>query len=237
MTPSFFDHALAALLVVGVPLWGAHAYRKLLRALARGETTRVREYWWTVLSEWGLVALVLFTWFWHHRVPADLGLLLPADIRSVWGAGLTLLAIAVLYWQWRSVHVQDDEQMASLRSQMEAVSGVLPHTANERRVFRLLALTAGITEEILYRGYLIWYFAALIGFWPGVTAAVLAFAAGHAYQGGAGIIKTGAVGLLYTLLYVFTGSLVWPMIVHAAMDLHGGALAYRVLSSDGSGGS
>lgn len=45
------------------------------------------------------------------------------------------------------------------------------------------------------------------------------------------MIKTGATGLVMGVLYVGTGSLLFPMILHAAVDLQGGAMARHVLGS------
>jgi membrane protease YdiL (CAAX protease family) len=64
----------------------------------------------------------------------------------------------------------------------------------------------------------------------GIASAIV-FGLAHAYQGAAGIVKTTVVGLVMAGLYAYSGSL-WPGIVlHAALDLQGGAVAYQVLSS------
>ncbi len=58
----------------------------------------------------------------------------------------------------------------------------------------------------------------------------MAFGLGHLYQGAAGVVKTGVSGLLAGLLYLLTGSLWIPMLLHAAVDLHAGALGYLAAS-------
>ena len=52
-----------------------------------------------------------------------------------------------------------------------------------------------------------------MGTWPAVALSSLIFGLGHAYQGPAGMGKTGLVGLVMALLTVASGSLVHP---HAA---------------------
>jgi membrane protease YdiL (CAAX protease family) len=231
MTPTALDHAIAALLTIGVPLYGAREWRALLSAVAAGDRgARLREYRWTIVLEWGLVALVMIAWGVAQRPVGALGFQLPADRQLFWGAGLTVLALGVLWLQWRAVQGKSAEELAPLRAQVEPMAALLPHTPEERRRFRWVALTAGTAEEILYRGYLIWYFGALLGVWPGVVAAVLAFAAGHAYQGTGGVLKTGVVGALLAGLYVLGGSLLWPMLLHVAIDLQGGAFGFRLLA-------
>jgi membrane protease YdiL (CAAX protease family) len=55
------------------------------------------------------------------------------------------------------------------------------------------------------------------------------FGLGHAYQGAAGIVKTGIVGLLMAGAYVGTGSLLAPMLLHVVIDLTSGMVAYLAL--------
>jgi hypothetical protein len=41
----------------------------------------------------------------------------------------------------------------------------------------------------------------------------------HAYQGPAGVIGTAVIGAIMMAVYVGTGSIVWPIVVHALFDL------------------
>ncbi|HET9988650.1 MAG TPA: CPBP family intramembrane glutamic endopeptidase [Kofleriaceae bacterium] len=97
-----------------------------------------------------------------------------------------------------------------------------PTTPRERRYFALVAITAGITEEIIYRAL---PFAMLALWWPGgdpriyaVIVAVL-FGLAHVYQGPAGMAATTLLGLLLGLIYAGTGSLLPCMVLHAVVDL------------------
>lgn len=64
---------------------------------------------------------------------------------------------------------------------------------------------------------------------PAVVLAVAVFGLCHAYQGGAGIAKTAALGLIGALVYVGSGSLLPAIALHVAVDVHGGLLGWRVL--------
>ncbi len=234
MTPGPLDHVLAVVIVVAVPIWGTWGWRVLARSVAANDPdARMREYWRSIVIEWALVLLILTGWLLAGRQLAGLGFQLPMDRRLLWGVPPLLGALAGLWFQWVSLRRIGDEGLTRLRAQLAPVELLLPHDDREHRLFRWLALTAGTAEEIIYRGFLLWYAVTLLGPWPGVTVAVLAFAAGHAYQGAMGMVKTGVVGALLTGLYILTGSLLWPMILHTAIDLHGGALGRRVLGSPG----
>lgn len=221
--PAFVDHVLVAVLVALVPLWGSRAYRRFVAAVEAGVPgARRREYRATIALEWGLVLVVLAVWLLHGR---DLTAGPTDPRRALLGLTVTLVALAALGRQWRAVRRLTPEGRDDLRQQAQPVRHLLPRTADERAWFRGLALTAGICEEVLYRGYLLWYLAPVLGDWPAVFAGALAFGLGHAYQGAAGVLKTTVVGALAGSLYVWSGTLLWSIVLHAAIDLQALAVA------------
>lgn len=101
------------------------------------------------------------------------------------------------------------------------IKSILPVTAKEKQMWSMLAATAGITEELLYRGYL--FFAILLLFGevhPAVIIGVssLLFAIGHIYQGKE-VIKPALAGLFLCLVFYFTGSIYIVIILHIFQDL------------------
>jgi membrane protease YdiL (CAAX protease family) len=55
----------------------------------------------------------------------------------------------------------------------------------------------------------------------------VAFGVAHAYQGMRGIFATGTVGAFAVAVYLLTGSLVAPILLHAILDLVNGFTIYR----------
>jgi membrane protease YdiL (CAAX protease family) len=99
---------------------------------------------------------------------------------------------------------------------------VLPRTAGERRLFAVVGVTAGICEEWLYRGFFLAVVAAATGgppAWALVLGAAGAFGLAHAYQGPAGVVSTGLLGGGMAVMYLQTGSLLLPVVLHALIDL------------------
>jgi membrane protease YdiL (CAAX protease family) len=89
-------------------------------------------------------------------------------------------------------------------------------------LFTVVGVTAGVCEEWLYRGFFLAVVAALAGGLPTgvlVLVAALAFGLAHAYQGRAGVLTTGLLGGVMAALYLQTGSLLLPVLLHAAIDL------------------
>lgn len=116
-----------------------------------------------------------------------------------------------------------------LRAQLGGVAAICPRTASELPAFFGASLTAGFCEELLFRGFLIWVLQPLVGLGLAAALSALLFGAAHAYQGPAGVIRTGLFGLVFTAIVLLTRSL-WPAIVlHAVVDAMGGVLAWLVL--------
>ncbi len=99
---------------------------------------------------------------------------------------------------------------------------LLPSSPQERRWWWLVCITAGVCEETVYRGFLLHYFHTLPFHlsltWAMVVASAI-FGIGHLYQGVAGGVQTAIVGFVFAGMFVMTGSLVVPIVVHAVMDL------------------
>jgi uncharacterized protein len=62
-----------------------------------------------------------------------------------------------------------------------------------------------------------------------VVVAGVAFGLAHAYQGVAGVVTTGLLGGVMAALYLSTGSLLLPVLLHAAIDLRFLLVPARVL--------
>jgi CAAX protease family protein len=220
------DHLLAATLAVLFPIRAVFfGYRRLTVAdLLDVPRVRMSLYRQGLAIQWGLAALALALWLWQRRPLASLGL----EPRLTWGllgvaTGFAVVGIYVLVHRRKAL--ADDEALARLRDQMQNLERMLPHTRDELSWFARLAVTAGICEELLYRGYLIWYLGHWTAVVPAALVASVVFGFGHAYQGPRGVAVTALVGLFMSAVYLITGSLVAGMVIHALMDLHAGHLA------------
>lgn len=82
-----------------------------------------------------------------------------------------------------------------------------------------LVAVVAVAEETIFRGYLITRFRDLKTGAP--AAAVLSafiFSIGHGYEGTAGVITVGFMGLAFALVYLWRRSLVAPIIMHFLVD-------------------
>jgi len=100
------------------------------------------------------------------------------------------------------------------------IASLLPRNRPELRWGAALSVNAGIVEEALFRLALPALLVVVTG--EPISAFLLAaliFGALHAYQGWVGVVATSVVGLLFTALYVLSGSIVLVMVMHALFDL------------------
>jgi len=228
MTPLLIDHIVFALLAVAFPIWDFFALRKRAALIDAGHTElRMGLYRKVIGEEWLATIVLLAGWFALGRGAAALGLVPRVGALAWTGYGLSALVIAVLLIQARSL-LRNPDSLASMRHKLGTVKFLLPHTPSERRAFAAVSVTAGICEEVVYRGYLIAYLTAVLGapFWVAALLSSVVFGFAHAYQGPLGIPRTAAVGGLLALLYGLTGSLWAPMVVHAVMDITSGRIAH-----------
>ena len=216
-------------------------YRRLKRDLAGGDgRARSRFYNEILFFEWMSAILALgalqfdltrfnpthlqigdtafgrwWTSAWAHM---DSGFLAGAAIGiafSVIGA-----IVGVRLARQRAARTPQSQQPSVWSNILPDFRALVPVTPQERIRFALVALSAGVCEEIVYRA---WLLDALHG--VGLSGAILVasasilFGLGHYYQGYAGILITSLVGLVLCGLYVASGTLLVPIIVHALIDL------------------
>jgi membrane protease YdiL (CAAX protease family) len=226
LTPA--DHVLVLLIVVGLPLRALFGIRALRAAPALTVPDLRRRLWGrAIATQWLLTVVVLWHWSMTFRSLASLGLVL-RPTTGLAGVLVGLTTIVILVSRQRRALLTDETLRTRVRERLAAVEPLMPHAAREFPLFAVLACTAGLCEEFLFRGYLLWYAVHFMPFAFACVAQALVFGACHAYQGRRGIVLTTLAGAFFTGVLLVAGS-IWPcMLIHALMDLHAGDLARRV---------
>lgn len=223
------DHFFVLLFAVLYPILGAIGFRRFMRRVRAGIRPQRRTlYRNTTLSHWLLLAAALAVWAVSGRPWATLGLGLDVDRGFFAGAVLTILAIAVLILQQRSVAGADRQTAARIRERFGNLEVLLPRTRAELSRFYWLSVTAGVVEEILWRGFLLWYLASLLPLWLAAVIGTAGFGLAHGYQGLRQLPMVTLVGGAFVVLYLLTGSVWLPIVLHAAVDMIQGRLAFEV---------
>jgi membrane protease YdiL (CAAX protease family) len=110
---------------------------------------------------------------------------------------------------------------------------LLPKTGREKVVFVFLSLSAGLGEELAYRGFLVPALANAFGsVWGAALLSSLVFGILHAYQGWLGMARTALLGMVLAVSFIVTGSL-WPAILaHAMLDVLVGVVFGEILMKE-----
>lgn len=226
---TLFDHCLAILLAAVLPIGGFISMRTLRRRIDTGfrHTTRVNDYRNNMLIMWGVTAGAVALWLLLGREYSGLGI---AGIDAE--AGPLLLALLLtaglvainLYLYVRVT--KSDAAAAGLLRQTRRFDFVLPRTRHELRWFYAVSVTAGVTEEILYRGFMITYLLVYLSLPAAVVVSSLVFAVAHLYQGAGGTARAFTIALVLAAIYLLSGSIVLAALAHVLLDAISGRMIF-----------
>jgi uncharacterized protein len=215
----------SVLLLAVITAWAAWGYFGTMRMRAAHNPHRAAMYVFTILWEWCVVAYIAWG---AKRHGSSLRELIGGkwnDFKDVLkdvaiAAGFWLIALVVLGISALALHATKAGQN---------VRYLLPQNQLETSLWVLTSVTAGICEEIIFRGYFQKQFIAWTGSIPaGVLLSAAAFGAAHIYQGWRSAIIIVVYGLLFGILAEFRKSLRPGMMTHAWHDGFAG-LAGRLL--------
>lgn len=234
---SVTDVSFLGVVAVGMPLMAYLFHLQDKRALARGESfDRPRAYLQTAAFLWAPTIALSGYWLYVSRTFATFGFNLQVNTGMLLAWAFVGIASFALVAQMWAAHTKKDFARKIVDQYLGLGDTVrwLPKTRREFAMFCGLSVTAGITEEVLFRAFLIWGFSHWMPVWVAAMLALFAFLLGHLYQEKPSLIlRVGFAGTVFTLVYLWSGS-IWPAIVlHAVIDIaSGGAyfLAQQTLS-------
>jgi uncharacterized protein len=211
-----------------IPWRGRVRLRYLLSMPAAGTREKLGLYVATILFQWVLLSLVAWRAFARGLTTAELGLEPWVSVGIVTSSVAGTAALSVFQWfNLRRVGRMSGPNVELMRKLAERL---LPSKRVEFVPYCALALTAGICEEFLYRGFAMAAMArAGVPIWATVMISSVLFGLAHAYQGRGGMVGTGILGLLFAGSRLILGSLVPVMAWHAAVDVTAGLAGPRFL--------
>ena len=224
------DHIFIFLLFVVLPIHGTISFRRYIAGVNAGQAAdQIKLYRQTIIMQWIALAALAVVWYLYGRPLANVGFTAPSGTGFWIGLGVVTLVIAYFLYAYRALkHGKDDKLLAQLESLGDLIH-FLPHTKRDLNYFIAASVTAGIVEEIIYRGFVLWYLSFLMPLWAAVLLSSVIFGFGHSYQGVSGGIKTGLIGVAFALLYVGTGSIWLPIIAHILLDVIQGAIILEAI--------
>jgi membrane protease YdiL (CAAX protease family) len=221
-----WDFALILIfLAVAVPWLGRRRIRQLFAMPQTTKMDRLSLYASTIAFQWVAAGVILWRSSAHGIRLSQLGLAIPTPLITI--ASAIVLSTLILLNQVFSLR-----RIAANPSEMKGIlpqlaMKVFPQDDVERLAFFALVSTVAVCEEVIYRGFAqfafqSWSYGSVLA---GVVGSAVIFALAHLYQGRRGLLSTSVIGLLFSAIRAWTGSLLAPLIAHFIADLAAGFLA------------
>ncbi len=205
------DAIVLAILLVAMPVFALAQ----LPLVDDRPIDRLPAYWGSIATLW-LIGTACWLTGAREDGPAAIGVVgVPPGRLLAWSLGLTLagLGVMVVFRQFaRSIGADESPMLRQL----------LPRTPQEKGVFALLSLAAGVGEEIAYRGYAIPVIATFLGVPAAAVLTSVVFGVLHGYQGLLGTVRTALMGGILAWGFLASGSLLPAMVAHTLIDLVAG---------------
>jgi len=226
---NLWDHLFAFAVFIVYPLYEWRTFPAYARLVeAEGEPAKINGYVQTVARWLGFAAILALLWAVQGRDWAELGFRTTSPFRHLLGVVLGCALLALIVWQWRSL-LRDEEALAGLFDGAGQLAAFMPRTGRELKWFYGVSINAGLTEEMIWRGFLLAYLEPIVGIVIASVLSVAAFTFGHIYQGAAQLPAIAFLSSVFVALYLVSGSLLCPIVFHALVDVVQGRYIQRAI--------
>jgi membrane protease YdiL (CAAX protease family) len=222
------QHLLFLFLLIVAPIWDFYDTSRLKKNPS--SAGKIRYYktlsaWLWISSVVACLAVGLHPLFIINPAPGEASWLFEhawvfylAEVMIALFVVLMLLPLVVVFWK----KVKKQPRKYSQANGLKSFSYFYPVTWTERRWFVFICITAGICEETLFRGFLLQYlhvFPWTLNLTLALLISSALFGLHHLYGGASGVVGSAVAGFLLGLLFLLTGNLLLPIILHAILDL------------------
>lgn len=220
--------SLIILLTVYFPISGHFAIKKLKKGPADGGYNKSKLYRETIIWLWIPVFLILLLIPISGTDLNSIGIKwidLDANSLNKWvvypSIGLYILYLLYNIYLILVLKYNKESRVKASQGISDDYRLFFPITKNEKHLWSYVSFSAGIAEEIIYRGY---FFYALAVLFQGLSLiqilfiTTLLFGIGHIYQG-TKVIKPTIIGLIYGIFYLVFDSVLPVIIIHVTQDL------------------
>lgn len=182
----------------------------------------------TIGFQWLAAAVVAWRAWAHGYTAEQLGLTIHDKAKILVASLLGFATIAVLQW----LNLRHMGRLpAEVRGPLQAIAErILPQSTMELLPFMALAMTAGLCEEFLYRGFAMATLSRMGSpTWIVVLISSILFGLAHLYQGRGGFFSTLIIGTAFGAGRIVYDSLVPVIFWHGGVDLVAGIAGPRYL--------
>jgi membrane protease YdiL (CAAX protease family) len=202
------------LLLAAWGFWSAISYPRMKKSVATGKRIAlINDYIQTVIGLAVFGSLAVIACGTRIFVVPEFYFICNAGIFKI--SVYAIVAVIVLYQIISSValHRHNDKIPKNL-------SSFLPVTLNEKLIFAIVCLFAGVCEELVFRGFALTFMQQFeTGIWLAVPVSAAAFGLMHLYQGISGFFTSFFMGILLAVVFAISGNLLLPVIIHILTDI------------------
>ena len=168
----------------------------------------------TILRDLSLVSLILF-FLWRNREPVrSIGW----NFTNFWKEFILGMILFFPFF-YASGYLENALHAAGLSIPSTPLPAFLsPRGFVEILLAFFLVVVVAIAEETIFRGYLLLRFRAMMNNPAAILLSAAVFSLGHGYEGTAGLVTVGFMGLIFALVFKWRRSLVAPMVMHFLQD-------------------
>ena len=228
-----FIWSLILFTLIYEPIVGYFGFQKFKERVALYSNARLQYYKNIMVGLWIPTIIIILIILLTDLTFQDVGIALPTLNTATLGPIITYTAfiLAAIYFFLLLYYIVGyyfnenirKKIIESKKKQLNDISfgELLPVTKREKKVWSYVSLTAGVTEEIIYRGFLIFAIAYLFpntSIWIVMLGASLLFGLAHTYQGFGNVIRTTIIGYFFSILYIGLGSILPIIVLHFLID-------------------
>lgn len=224
------------LLIVGLILANSFAGSSKLGAV-HGTSSRIALYGGTFITQ---SILILLIWFGIHLRKVRMRDLIGGRWKTVeaflldvmLAGGFLVISDLILFGLRIAVGTVDIHNMQkTVDDTLRMLGPLAPHTYLEAAFYVLLSVSAGLFEEIIFRGYLQSQFRGLSkNAAVGIIGSGIIFGLAHGYQGKRMMVVIAVYGMFFGILAHFRKSLRPGMMAHAMQDSLAGLTLFRLVT-------
>ena len=226
---TFWDHLFFILIAIFLPVLSLIRGRVDMEGVEMEIKDKRKFYFANAGVLWVGALMVFLLWLMAGREFVEMGVRYPVIDAIV-------VALTVLFVASYIIETVTELRKENKETEILKAAPFLPQNYSEYFSFLFLAFSAGVCEEIVYRGFLVNYLLSVINdpivaFNVAVIFPAVIFGVVHMYQGLKAVLKISIMSLLFSTIFIFSQSLLIVMILHFAVDAIGGFIGLQIALS------
>lgn len=187
---------------------------------------KIVEYLKTATILWLITGLLVYTFFMGELSVVKFDYVVVHNWQNL--TAILMLLVAIIYLVLLIKSISSNERLSTeVLSKFAPFMALMPNTKQQILVFTVvLSGTAGICEELIFRAYLYNFVDSYLGVIGAIIISSLVFGFWHIYLGWTEVLRTSLMGGFFCAIYLFTGNIIFPILLHIFIDIYSGLICY-----------